>query len=115
MSPETIGVVAGVVGAIASVVACVQAAAAKRAAIEVKSRFESLQIQLAQITTNLTHFSHSPMSHFLGSAVQVPGASGGAGGHGGVGGGGGGGGGGSVFGAGGSGGGTGNQVSSPTA
>lgn len=104
MNPEMIAAIASVLSAIAAIIACFQAAAAKRAAIRVNARIESLQVHLSQVTTSLTNLTNSPMLHLMGVPISIPGASGGAGGHAGSGGGAGGGGGGSVFGPGGTGG-----------
>ena len=104
MSPEIVGAIAGVVGAIAAVIACFQAAAAKRAAMEVNTKIGSVQLHLEQVTSSLTNLTNSPMFHLMGVPINIPGGSGGAGGSASPGGGAGGGGGGSVFGVGGAGG-----------
>ncbi len=93
MSPEWIGAIAGVVGAVAAIVACFQASAARRAAVEVK-------VKVDQVNSNLTTLTNSPLFNFRGANMNISGASGGAGGSGSAGGGGGG----STFGEGGAGG-----------
>lgn len=90
---ELIGAICAVISAGAAVIACVQASAAKSAAIEVNAKFESLKVQLTRI-------EKSPFFNLLGGSITIPPGCGGEGGSGAAGGGGGG----SVFGDGGKGG-----------
>ena len=109
MNMETLVQIAGVVGAVAAVIACIQAAAAKRAAIEANIKIGALKLELTQVTTNLTNLTNSPVFHLMGPSISIPGASGGTGGQSGLGGAAGGGGG-SIFGSGGTGGSVGDRA-----